>query len=103
MSRPYPTSRRSKRRAAWRAPQASTSLRSSSASRKAAARHGLHFRPLEAGTTDKLNAILGVGSLVGNPTDGGYGVLTSADNYINSIDAMQADPNVDIVLVQEQI
>ena len=38
-----------------------------------------------------------------NPTDGGYGVLTSADNYINSIDAMQADPNVDIVLVQEQI
>jgi acetate---CoA ligase (ADP-forming) len=40
---------------------------------------------------------------VGNPTDGGYGVLTSADNYINSIDAMQADPNIDIVLVQEQI
>ena len=30
-------------------------------------------------------------------------MLTCADNYINSIDAMQADPNVDIVLVQEQI
>jgi acyl-CoA synthetase (NDP forming) len=68
-----------------------------------AERNGLHFRPLEAATTEKLNAILGVGSLVGNPTDGGYGVLTSADNYISSIDAMQADPNVDIVLVQEQI
>ncbi|MBX9777697.1 MAG: acetate--CoA ligase family protein [Xanthobacteraceae bacterium] len=68
-----------------------------------AERNGLHFRPLEAATTEKLDAILGVGSLVGNPTDGGYGVLTSADNYINSIDAMQADPNVDIVLVQEQI
>ncbi len=68
-----------------------------------AERNSLHFRPLEAATTEKLNAILGVGSLVGNPTDGGYGVLTSADNYINSIDAMQADPNVDIVLVQEQI
>jgi acyl-CoA synthetase (NDP forming) len=65
--------------------------------------NGLHFRPLQPATTEKLNAILGVGSLVGNPTDGGYGVLTSADNYINSIDAMQADPNVDIVLVQEQI
>ena len=65
--------------------------------------NGLHFRPLEPATTQTLNAILGVGSLVGNPTDGGYGVLTSADNYINSIDAMQADPNVDIVLVQEQI
>ena len=69
----------------------------------AAERNGVHFRPLEAATTEKLTAILGVGSLVGNPTDGGYGVLTSADNYINSIDAMQADPNVDIVLVQEQI
>ena len=50
-----------------------------------------------------LNAILNVGSLVSNPTDGGYGVLTSADNYINSIDTMQADPNVDMVLVQEAI
>jgi acyl-CoA synthetase (NDP forming) len=68
-----------------------------------AERNGLHFRSLEPATTEKLSAILGVGSLVGNPTDGGYGVLTSADNYINSIDAMQADPNVDIVLVQEQI
>jgi acetyltransferase len=68
-----------------------------------AERNGLHFRPLQAATTQTLNAILGVGSLVGNPTDGGYGVLTSADNYINSIDAMQADPNVDIVLVQEKI
>ncbi|MGH6768395.1 MAG: acetate--CoA ligase family protein [Xanthobacteraceae bacterium] len=68
-----------------------------------AEKNGLHFRPLEAATTEKLNSILGVGSLVSNPTDGGYGVLTSADNYINSIDAMQADPNVDIVLVQEQI
>lgn len=68
-----------------------------------AERNGLHFRPLQAATTAKLNEILGVGSLVGNPTDGGYGVLTSADNYINSIDAMQADSNVDIVLVQEQI
>jgi acyl-CoA synthetase (NDP forming) len=69
----------------------------------AAEKNGLHFRPLEAATTDKLNAILKVGSLVSNPTDGGYGVLTSADNYINSIDTMQADPNVDMVLVQEQI
>ena len=68
-----------------------------------AEKNGLHFRPLEAATTDKLNAILKVGSLVSNPTDGGYGVLTSADNYINSIDTMQADPNVDMVLVQEAI
>jgi acetyltransferase len=52
-------------------------------------------------TTDRLNSILTVGSLVSNPIDGGFGVLTSADNYMASIEAMQADPNVDIVLLQE--
>ena len=44
--------------------------------------NGLQFQPLEAATTDKLNAILTVGSLVSNPIDGGFGVLTSADNYM---------------------
>src|SRR4029079_11183034 len=63
----------------------------------------LHFRPLQAATTEKLNTMLGVGSLVSNPTDGGDALLTSADNYITAIDLMQADPNVDVVLVQEQI
>ncbi|MGZ3349485.1 MAG: acetate--CoA ligase family protein, partial [Xanthobacteraceae bacterium] len=47
------------------------------------------------------NAVLTVGSLVANPIDGGYGVLSSADNFMASIDALQADPNVDMVLVQE--
>ena len=42
-----------------------------------------------------------VGSLVANPIDGGFGVLSSADNYMASIEALQADPNVDMVLVQE--
>ena len=38
-----------------------------------------------------------------NPIDGGFGVLTSADNYMASIEALQADPNVDIVLLQEAL
>jgi acetate---CoA ligase (ADP-forming) len=67
----------------------------------AAERNRLPFHSLMRATTDKLNAILTVGSLVSNPIDGGFGVLTSADNYMASIEAMQADPNVDIVLLQE--
>jgi acetyltransferase len=67
----------------------------------AAERNRLPFHSLMRETTDKLNSILTVGSLVSNPIDGGFGVLTSADNYVASIEAMQADPNVDIVLLQE--
>ena len=69
----------------------------------AAERNGLRFKPLDAATTQKLNSILTVGSLVSNPIDGGFGVLTSADNYMASIEAMQADPNVDIVILQEAL
>jgi acyl-CoA synthetase (NDP forming) len=67
----------------------------------AAERNGLEFRPLAAATTAKLQAVLTVGSLVGNPIDGGFGVLSSADNFMASIEALQADPSVDMVLVQE--
>ena len=66
-----------------------------------AERNGLEFPALAAATTERLNAVLTVGSLVANPIDGGYGVLSSADNFMASIDALQADPNVDMVLVQE--
>jgi acetyltransferase len=68
-----------------------------------AERNGLEFRPLEPATIERLNAVLTVGSLVGNPIDGGFGVLSSADNFVTSVDALQADPNVDMVLVQETL
>jgi acetate---CoA ligase (ADP-forming) len=66
-----------------------------------AERNGLEFPPLAPATTARLNAVLTVGSLVGNPIDGGFGVLSSADNFMASIDALHADPNVDMVLIQE--
>ena len=66
-----------------------------------AERNGLQFPPLAPATTGRLDAVLTVGSLVGNPIDGGFGVLSSADNFMASIDALHADPNVDMVLVQE--
>jgi acetyltransferase len=68
-----------------------------------AERNGLEFHPLAPATTERLNAVLTVGSLVGNPIDGGFGVLSSADNFMASIDALQNDPNVDMVLVQETL
>ncbi len=69
----------------------------------AAERNGLRFDALAPETTRKLNSILTVGSLVSNPIDGGFGVLTSADNYRASIAALEADPNVDMVLLQEAL
>ncbi|MCC6887341.1 MAG: acetate--CoA ligase family protein [Hyphomicrobiales bacterium] len=66
-------------------------------------KYDVEFRPLRPTTTDRLKQVLTVGSLVSNPTDGGYGVLTSADNYIATIEAMQADPNVDMVILQEAL
>jgi len=67
----------------------------------AAERYGLEFQSLAPETTERLNAVLTVGSLVGNPIDGGFGVLSSADNFMASIDALHNDPNVDMVIVQE--
>ena len=69
----------------------------------AAERNGLQFPKLSDATLEKLNAILGVGSLVSNPIDGGFGVLSSDDNYKASIAALQADPNIDMILVQENL
>jgi acetate---CoA ligase (ADP-forming) len=70
---------------------------------EAAERNGLSFQPLAAETTAKLNAILGVGSLVSNPIDGGFAVLTSHDNFKATIEALESDPNVDMVLFQEKL
>jgi acetate---CoA ligase (ADP-forming) len=69
----------------------------------AAERNDLALPALAQQTLERLNAVLGVGSLVGNPIDGGFGVLTSAENYMASIEAMQADPGVDLLLLQEAL
>jgi acetyltransferase len=68
-----------------------------------AERNRLEFRSLAPATIERLNKTLTVGSLVGNPIDGGFGVLSSADNFMASIDALATDPNVDTVLVQETL
>ncbi len=69
----------------------------------AADRNGVSFPKLEQHTLDGLNEILGVGSLVSNPVDGGFGVLTSETNFLRSVEAINADPNVDTILLQEYV
>lgn len=69
----------------------------------AAERCGLAFPPLAPQTRARLEAILGVGSHVGNPVDGGFAILTSDAAYRDCIQALRDDPGVDMVLVQEAV
>ena len=69
----------------------------------AAERCGLSFPPLAPHTTARLQASLGVGSLVSNPIDGGFSILTSEAAYRECIEALRADPGVDMVLLQEAL
>jgi acetyltransferase len=69
----------------------------------AAERNGLLFPALAAETEDKLKSVLSVGSHVGNPVDGGFGIVSSADKFMACVDALNADPNIDAILLQEAL
>lgn len=64
---------------------------------------GLSFPALAPETTARLQESLGVGSLVSNPIDGGFSILTSEAAYRECIEALRADPNIDMVLLQEAL
>jgi acyl-CoA synthetase (NDP forming) len=70
---------------------------------ESAARNGLSFPALQPETTARLGEVLGVGTSLGNPLDGGYSVLSSRENYFRTIDILLADPNIDALLVQEEL
>lgn len=69
----------------------------------AAAANDLQLPALAEETTAKLKAVLGVGSLVSNPIDGGFSVLTNPEAYRTAIEALQADANIDAILLQENV
>jgi acetate---CoA ligase (ADP-forming) len=69
----------------------------------AAERNRLSFPPLAPATVAKLQSVLSVGSLIGNPIDGGFAVLGSADTFMACLEALHADPNIDVVLLQETL
>lgn len=69
----------------------------------AAAHDGLDFHPPSPATHATLAKIMGVGSIVGNPLDGGFAALTNPAALFESFKTMIADPEIDIVLVQEEL
>ena len=70
---------------------------------EAAERHGLSFPPLLPETLAKVGEVLGVGTSLGNPLDAGFAALSSAEAYFKCIEILRADPNIDVLLVQEEL
>jgi acetate---CoA ligase (ADP-forming) len=68
-----------------------------------ATRESITFPALERATLDQLAEVLGTGSSVGNPLDTGFPGLSNPDIYLQCVAAVAADPNVDVVLVQEEL
>jgi acetate---CoA ligase (ADP-forming) len=69
----------------------------------AAALNGLAFAPLAQPTREQLAAVLGVGTIIGNPLDSGFTGLTNRDSYVRCIEAMLNDPGIDLVLLQAEL
>ena len=65
--------------------------------------HGLTFPELSPATRERLGKILTVGSSVGNPLDAGYAALTNPNALTQSVEALLADPVIDVLLVQEEL
>ena len=70
---------------------------------EAAERHRLAFPPLTDDTLAKLSAVLGVGTSLGNPLDAGFAALSSEEAYFKCVDLLRADPNIDVLLLQEEL
>jgi acyl-CoA synthetase (NDP forming) len=70
---------------------------------ESAERHGLSFPPLEPETLAKAAEVLGVGTSLGNPLDAGFAALNSAETYFKCVDLLRADPNIDVLLLQEEL
>ena len=69
----------------------------------AAEKNGLRFPPLSDQSQETLEGMLGAGSAVGNPLDGGFGILTSEETYRRAVELVLDDPNIDILLLQEEL
>ena len=70
---------------------------------EAAARNHVTFPELAESTLAQLREILGIGTSIGNPLDAGFTALSSREAYFRCIEAMQSDPGVDVLLLQEEL
>jgi len=69
----------------------------------AAAANGLAFPALAPATLKRLEAVLGVGTFIGNPLDSGFAGLGSKEVYIECVSALLDDAAIDILLLQEEL
>jgi acyl-CoA synthetase (NDP forming) len=69
----------------------------------AAERNGVHFAALQETTREAMKVLLGVGSGVGNPVDGGFAAVSSQETYLKCVELMLNDPGVDLLLLQEEL
>ncbi|MDB5776154.1 MAG: putative acetyl-CoA synthetase [Herbaspirillum sp.] len=69
----------------------------------AADKYGLTFSALAPETDARLASLFTVGAKVSNPLDGGFGVLSSEETYLACVEALDADPNIDMLLLQEEL
>jgi acetyltransferase len=70
---------------------------------EAAARTGAVFPRLSEPSLAALRQILGIGTSLGNPLDAGFTALSSREAYFRCIDIMLAEPNIDLLIVQEEL
>jgi acetyltransferase len=68
-----------------------------------AAVNNLAFPELADATRQRLQAVLGVGTFIGNPLDSGFAGLGSKEVYVECVAALLDDPAVDILLLQEEL
>ncbi len=69
----------------------------------AAAAHGLNFARLSDTTIARLQSLVTIGTIVGNPLDAGFAALSSQDAYLRCIETLLADTGVDFLLLQEEL
>src|SRR5260370_7477289 len=70
---------------------------------ESATRNGLTFPALAPQTTARLAEVLGVGTSLGNPLDGGFTALSSRESYFPIIDILFSHPPISPPLVQEHL
>jgi acetyltransferase len=70
---------------------------------EAAERNGLSFPALKPETNEEIGKVLGVGTSLGNPLDAGFAALSSSEAYFKGIEVLLKDPNIDALLVQEEL
>ncbi|MDE0034591.1 MAG: acetate--CoA ligase family protein [Deltaproteobacteria bacterium] len=65
--------------------------------------NGLSFPSLSARSRKRLEKLLGVGTVIGNPLDSGFAALTSHETYIRCVETLLDDPGIDMLLLQEEL